>query len=457
MDTNQVAIIGAGPAGLTVARALKVLNIPFRVYEKHSEVGGIWDINNPGTPMYQSAHFISSKTMSGHVGFPMPDSFPDYPSRAQIHEYIQDFARESGLYEHIQFNAKIKQVTFKNDLWQIQPEGEAPISYRWLVCASGSLWDPNRPHLQGEEQFEGEIIHAVKYKESDYLRGKRVLVVGAGNSGVDIACDAAFMAQQAFISMRRGYHFVPKYLFGMPTDVFARKTGGGPMWLSQWVFGKILRLITGNLTRLGLQKPDHPVMSSHPIMNSQLLHYLQHGDIIAKRDIDHLTKNQVVFKDGSAEKVDLIILATGYKYTIPYLDKSFFEWKGNRPQLYLKMFNPKYPTLFGSGYLETNGGIYGMLDQMAYLIAKNIETQWHAPEQAKEIIDHIRQPAADLGGSIKFVASDRHTGYVNKDTYLKALKRFRKKWRWPSLEEVLAQKDDLKPTTSQNTPQEALV
>ena len=457
MDTNKVAIIGAGPAGLTVARSLKLLNIPFQIYEKHSEVGGIWDITNAGTPMYQSAHFISSKTMSGHLGFPMPDDYPDYPSRIQIHQYIQNFAQVNGLYEHIRFNTKIKEVVFKDGLWQVQPEGAAPVSYRWLVCASGSLWDPNRPRLKGEEQFEGEVMHAVKYKNSDYFRNKRVLVVGAGNSGVDIACDAAFMAQQAFISMRRGYHFVPKHIFGIPADVFAHKTGGGPMWLSQWVFGKMLRLLTGNLTRLGLQKPDHSVMSSHPIMNSQLLHYLQHGDVIAKRDIDHLTKNEVVFKDGSTEEVDLIILATGYKYSIPYLDKAFFEWKSNRPQLYLKMFNPQNPTLFASGYLETNGGIYGMLDQMAYLIAKSVEAQLHQPALAKQIIAHTQQPPANLGGAIKFVSSDRHTGYVDKDTYLKALKKFRKKWGWESLESVLARTNQPKLSATKTASEEAIV
>jgi Flavin-binding monooxygenase-like len=437
MNDNNVAIIGAGPAGLTTARALKLLNIPFTVYEKHSDVGGIWDITNPGTPMYKSAHFISSKTLSGHAGFPMPAHFPDYPSRVQIHEYIQNFAKEYELYDEIRFNSRISQVHFQDNLWHITTEQGETEAYRWLVCASGSLWDPNRPHLQGEEDFHGEIMHGVHYKDSDYLKGKRVLVVGAGNSGVDIACDAAFAAEKAYISTRRGYHFVPKHIFGMPVDVFGHKTGGGPMWLSQWIFTKLLRFVNGDLTQWGLQAPDHKVLSTHPIVNSQLLHYLQHGDVIAKNDIDYLKNDTVFFKDGSSEEIDLIIMATGYKFTIPYLDKHFFEWKGNRPQLYLKIFNGEYPTLFANGYFESNGGGYSLMDETGYVIAKVIESQLHETPQATAIIKTFNEPSPDLTGSIQLVDSDRHTGYANKDTYLHELEKFRKKWGWGSLENLL--------------------
>lgn len=436
-ETNKVAIIGAGPAGLSMARVLKGLNIPFQVYEKHSNVGGIWDITNQGTPLYESAHFISSKTTSGHMAFPMPAHFPDYPSGTQIFEYIQSFAREYGLYEHVKFNAKVKQINFEDDLWHIEEETGDQASYRWLVCSSGSLWDPNRPKLKGEENFSGEILHAVKYKSSDFFRGKRVLVVGAGNSGVDIACDAAFAAKQAFISMRRGYYFVPKHIFGMPVDVFAKKTGGGSIWLTQWSMGLLLKLLTGDLTRLGLQKPDHPVLSSHPILNSQILHYLQHGDLIAKKDIDYLEENKVYFKDGSFEEIDLIVLATGYKYSIPYLDKSFFEWENNRPKLYLKVFNAQYPTLFANSFIETNSSAYTLFDKMSYVIGKTIESQLKEDKNATEIINTIQQTAPDLSGGIQFVKSDRHTDYVDKDTYIKELKKFGKKWGWEKVEDFL--------------------
>lgn len=440
MTTDSVAIIGAGPVGLSAARLLKLLEIPFCIYEKHHDVGGIWDINNEGTPMYKSAHFISSKTMSGHKFFPMPDDYPDYPSREQILNYIKSFAKANQLYEFIKFKTKIKNVDFKDSKWEITAENGEKFTHRWLICASGALWSPNTPTLKGQETFKGEIIHGQAYKDSDYLKNKRVLVVGAGNSGVDIACDAAFMADQAFISMRRGYHIIPKHIFGLPADVFGDKTGGGPMWLSQWFFGKLLTFLNGNVTRYGLQKPDHKILSSHPILNSQILHYLQHGDLKAKKDIDFLDGDKVFFKDGSCENIDLIILCTGYNYEIPYLEKHFFEWKNNRPQLFLRLFNPKYPTLFVNGFFETNGGAYSLFDEMNYLIAKTIESQLKNLDIAHKINKTINEKEPDLSGTIQFIDSERHTGYVDKDTYLKVIHQFVKKCGWEGVDDFLKKK-----------------
>lgn len=437
---DSVAIIGAGPAGLTAARALKMLNIPFRVFERHSTPGGIWDLNNPGTPMYKTAHFISSKTMSGHKAFPMPDHYPDYPSRQQIFDYINNFADANGLRQHIYFNTTVQQIEKDGDAWQITTGDGTVEEFGWVILSSGSMWDPYQPQLKGEENFTGEIIHSVHYKEPSQLQGKRVLVVGAGNSGVDIACDAAFSSDKAFISTRRGYHILPKHVFGMPADVFGEKTGGGPMWMKQWVFGKMLRLLTGDVSKWGLQKPDHPVLSSHPIVNSQLLHYLQHGDIIAKKDIDHLDGEMVHFVDGSAEKIDLIILATGYNSNIPYMDESYFDWKDKRPLLYLRMFNSRHPTLFANSFIETNGGIYSLFDDMSYLIARTIETQRNGGEKAAALNRSFAEPAPDLLGSIKMIGTARHTEYVNKETYKKALRQFAKRWDFLPAEKFYREK-----------------
>lgn len=436
---DKVIIIGAGPAGLATARALSALNIPFVVYEKHSDVGGIWDLQNEGSPMYQSAHFISSKTMSGHVGFPMPDSYPDYPSNRQILEYIKSFAREYGLLSHIRFEIKVRKAQFSDGRWLLELEDEngtiSEDTSRWLVCASGTNWFKSQPQLEGQADFEGELIHSVDYHDPQSLKGQRVLVVGAGNSGVDIACDAAYMADEAFISLRRGYHFVPKHIMGMPADVFGAQSDWMPLKLSQLVFGGLLRLINGDLSRLGLQKPDHKVLSSHPILNTQLLHYLQHGDIKAKPDIKCLRGKTVQFVDGSELEVDKVILATGYDWKLPYLDESYFEWKSNRPQTFMKMFNPKNPGLFINGYIETNGGAYKLFDDMAYLIARTIEAQREDPQKAEHIQRFIEGPEPDLGGKVHYVSSNRHQGYTNSNAFKAAMKRMRRAFGWPDLDD----------------------
>ena len=139
-NNRSVAVIGAGPAGLAAARSLKSAGIPFVVYEKHSDVGGIWDQNNEGSPMYDSAHFISSRTMSGFAGFPMPATYPDYPSHIQILEYIRDFARSFGLYEHIRFDSKIRTVARHGQLWRVELDSGEKRDFRAVICASGSTW-----------------------------------------------------------------------------------------------------------------------------------------------------------------------------------------------------------------------------------------------------------------------------------------------------------------------------
>lgn len=434
---DQVAIIGGGPAGLATARALSQLNIPFTVFEKHSDVGGIWDKENPGSPMYRSAHFISSKTLSGHEGFSMPDSYPDYPSNQQILSYIRSFAGHFQLTDHIHFNAQVEKAEKVADGWQLSwkethtDQSIQQQTFRWLVCANGTNWFANRPALKGEENFTGEIIHAVKYQSSEQLKGKRVLVVGAGNSGVDIACDAAYVAEQAYISLRRGYHFLPKHIFGEPVDVFGAKSAKLPMWIRQRTFGWLLRLINGDLSRLGLPKPDHKVLSSHPIVNSQLLHYLQHGDIHVCADIEQLNGQTVTFRDGKQIEVDLIILATGYHWQLPYLDASVFPWKDNRPQAFMKIFNPTQNDIFINGFIETNGGAYKLFDEMALLIAHSIETQRHGGFDVQKLQQFINGPEPKIGGSVSYVNSPRHTGYTNSEAYQSAMKKMREHMSWP--------------------------
>lgn len=429
-DTTQaVAIVGGGPAGLSVARALKVLGIPFTLFERHSDTGGIWDRENPGSPMYESAHFISSKALSGHQGFPMPDYYPDYPSNALILRYIRDFAKKFKLYDDIQFNTEVISANPTQAGWHVTTDhnGEQKTeTYGWLVCANGTNWHPSRPEIKGEDNFDGEVMHSVHYTGAEMVRGKKVVVLGAGNSGVDIACDAASQGESAYISLRRGYHFLPKHIFGMPVDVFGEQSKWMPMWFQQRSFGLLLRILNGDLGKLGLPKPDHKVLSSHPIVNSQLLHYLQHGDIAAKPDIDRLEGKHVHFKGGSKVEADLVVLATGYDWHIPYLSPNALDWKDDRPQMFLKIFTRKHPNLFINGFVETNGGAYKLFDYTASLIAQTIAAQRSDPEKAQQIAHYIRRANPDLSGKVKYVKTARHSGYTNTDAFRKAMAEMRK-------------------------------
>lgn len=430
-EAGRVCVVGGGPAGLALARSFLALGIPFDAYERHADVGGLWDPSNPGSPVYNSAHFISSKTQSHYHDFDMPEDYPDYPSNRQILAYMQAFADAYGLRPHIRFNTEVKEARREKTGWQVTLSTGETKHYASLVCANGTNWHAAMPKYPG--LYTGEMRHAQTYRSMDEFKGKRVLVIGAGNSGCDIACDAAQSADKAFISMRRGYHFIPKHIFGIPADAFAASGPQLPMWLEQRVFGVMLRVLNGDLTRLGLKKPDHRVFETHPIVNTQLLHFLAHGDIKAKPDVARFESKTVHFTDGSSEEIDLVLCATGYQWKVPYLSPDAFVWKHGRPDLYMNLFSREDGALYALGFMETNGGAYKLFDEMADLIARTILARANGGAEADRIDKLIANDRPDLSGGIRFVGSSRHATYVEINAYRKQMKRLRKRLGWPAL------------------------
>jgi cation diffusion facilitator CzcD-associated flavoprotein CzcO/amino acid transporter len=428
---SRYCLVGAGPAGLIMARAMLKEGVPFDWFERHCDVGGIWDPDNPGSPMYRSAHFISSKWTSYFFGYPMPGHYPDYPGHEQILDYVKGFARDFGLARHVTLNTSVEKAAPQADgRWQVSLSTGESRPYDGLICASGVTWHPSIPALPGAETFAGEIRHSVTYRSADEFRGRRVLVVGGGNSGVDIACDAARGAAAAFISLRRGYRFVPKHIFGVPTDLFINEHLSPPKGVAfPSDLNALLDALSGDLTRLGLKKPDHDALTSHPIMNTQILHHLAHGDVTAKGDILRLTPTGVVFEDGSSEDVDLVLLATGYDYRLPYLDESLFEWKGGRPQLYLNTMHRRIDSLYLLGFVEFADAAYRRFDEMAQTILADInarETGLHG----RLMLDLRRQHDPDLRGGIAYLDSARHANYVDAATFKGELTRLRRRLGW---------------------------
>jgi len=427
---EPVCIIGAGPCGLLAAAALKKRGIPFEIVDAGRQPGGIWDIDRDTTPMYDSAHFISSRQLSGFPDFPMPATYPDYPRHDLILDYIRAFARHHDLERHITFGVRVEAASRRPEGgWIITlSSGEARRCFA-LCVATGTTWQPRVPNVPG--RFDGETYHSFHYRSPKEFEGKRVLIVGGGNSAADIACDAARSARRAFISLRRGYYFIPKFIFGQPADVFAHTGPQLPRWLEERVFGFLMnRILVGNLTKYGLQKPDHPILRSHPILNTQILHHLGHGDIEARRDVKSLDGRTVHFVDGTSEEIDLIVWATGYDKRFPFLPGS--ELGGNIDgnvdgnndalDLYLNVFDRRHPDLFFMGLFETDGAAYGLAGTQAELIGAYLDTK--LPGQTRAAFDQLRAyDRPDLRGGVHYIASARHNYYVKGDTYEKVLRQ----------------------------------
>ncbi|MFZ0738741.1 MAG: NAD(P)-binding domain-containing protein [Candidatus Acidiferrales bacterium] len=416
--TLPYLVIGAGPSGLAAGHAFQQRGIGFDIVERHSDAGGIWDIANPGSPMYESAHFISSKTLSGFPGFPMPDDYPDYPNHRQILQYVRAYARHSGLYDHIRFQTAVEYLAPVDDsadaLWEARFANGETRRYAGAVVASGHQWEPKLPSYPGK--FTGDAYHSRDYHSADQFKGRRVLIIGGGNSGCDIACDAARTAEFAALSVRRGYYYIPKHITGKPADVFAHGGPQLPTRIAQPVLTGLLKILVGDPTKFGLPKPDHKLFESHPIVNTQVLHFLSHGDLAARRDVERFDGDCVRFVDGREDRIDTVVFATGFQVTMPFLDRAIFKWDGMRPDMFLTLFHPQRDSLFVLGLLETDGGGYPMIYRQAELIAQVICDQRTNPRQA-EAFRRVKQRKPDLTGGVKYLKTDRNDIYVQYAAY----------------------------------------
>ena len=420
--SERQLVIGAGPGGLAAARWLAERGIPFDLVERQKDVGGIWDIDAPGGPMYESAHFISSKTLSAFRDLPMPESYPDYPSHRQVLAYLRAYADRHGVREKAEFGTEVKGV---------RPDGERPEwivelatgesrRYAGVIVASGLQWTPKRPELPG--RFDGEQIHSSAYRSPRQVQGRRALVVGSGNSGCDIAVDVSTAASRTCISLRRGYWFIPKHLFGVPADVFGHKGPQLPGWIEQPVFERMLRLLVGDVRRFGLPAPDHRLFETHPVLNTQLLHALGHGDLSVKPDVRELKGDRVAFADGSEDPFDLIIYATGYRRVVPVLPPDIHR-EGDVSGLFLNLFHRRYPTLFVLGFFETDAGAYPLLDLQAELVARVLEARRERPGALARFDRRMAGEAPDFSGGVRFLDVDRMRNYVRCAPYARYLQR----------------------------------
>jgi cation diffusion facilitator CzcD-associated flavoprotein CzcO len=370
--------------------------------------------------MYESAHFISSRTLSGFRDFPMPDRYPDYPSHRLVLAYLRGYADRYGLRSSAEFGFALRAAYPDQETWVLEPEHGEARRYRGLILATGQQWVPKLPVIPG--RFEGEAYHASAYRSAGPLGGKRVLVVGGGNSGCDIAADAGTVAAKALLSLRRGYWFIPKHVFGVPADVFGSRGPHLPAWIEQPLLERLLRLIVGDPARLGLPAPDHRLFETHPVLNSQILHSLAHGDVAIKPDVREFRGRQVVFSDGSTEELDVVIFATGYRRTFPVLPETVHR-EGDVSSLFLNLCHRSHANLFLVGFFETDGGAFPLIDLQCELVARLIRAQRSEPARAARFERRLLGPAPDFSGGVRFLGVERMGNYVRTHPYRSYLER----------------------------------
>lgn len=417
----KIAIIGAGCSGLSAIKQLTSLGLTdITCFERGDQVGGNWIYSEaPGhSSIYKAARTISSKSMSQFGDFPMPIDYPDYPSHEQILAYFQAYARHFQLEKFIRFHCCVQRAEkILNARWLLSLSDGTQQIYDYLVVANGHLTVPRHPDWK--DQFKGSYRHVQEYKTNHDFENKRVLVVGAGNSGCDCAVDISHVAAQVDLSFRSPQYIIPKYIMGKPTDTFATGFEWLPQWFQNSIQKMILRLQIGRYQDYQLPEPNFSPTQAHPTLNSELLPRIRAGKIKPRSAIAQVIDQTVYFTDGSFAQYDIILAATGYQIVFPFFPPNFIDWeKALSIPLYLRMFHPVHTNLCFIGLLQPQGCLWTLTEIQAKLLSLLLAQQIQLPENW-----HSLALTEGSNWSKQFLARPRHSLEVHHRDYLRQLQR----------------------------------
>ncbi|MFM7597510.1 MAG: flavin-containing monooxygenase [Actinomycetota bacterium] len=328
---SRYCIIGGGPAGLASLKAMLDAGYDVDCFEKSDTIGGHWNHD------YDALHLITSRQVTGFADLPMPAHWPLFPHRDQMLEYFHLYADTFDLKRHITFNTSVDTVEplptdgpVGSAGWSVTTSDGVTREYDGVLVANGHLWDQRIPDIPGT--FTGKQIHSGSYRNTGDIEGRRVLVVGSGNSGCDLAVDTAQDHLDTHIVMRRGHFFQPKTFFGRPRSELA--------WMQEFTFEEqdliarmMMRVSVGTASDYpGMPEPDHHTLADGPpVVNDLLLYWIQHGRITVRPGIERFDGTTVHFVDGTSDDFDTILWATGFHASLPFLDESLLERQDSVP------------------------------------------------------------------------------------------------------------------------------
>jgi hypothetical protein len=421
-------VIGAGPSGLAAVRHLQAAGISVECLEREAGLGGNWLFGSGTSRVFASTRLISSQRLTEFADFPMPRHWPAYPDHRQCLEYLRAYAAHFGLESLIRTGITveaIEPVGPSGTGWLVRTDRGAS-RYAGVVIASGHNHAPRFPDVPG--RFTGDLLHAADYKSPTVpaeIAGRRVLVIGGGNSGCDIAVECSRHAARTVHSTRRGYYVVPRFVLGRPADLRGERLlkMRAPIWLRRFVALRGIARTVGLPWQHGLPRPDHKLFETHPVVNADLLAQIDGGRIRPAGDVAAFDGRAVVFRDGSRETFDIVIAATGYVTTLPFIDCRLLgaDGAGGMPQLFMNLLHFSRDDIAVVGLIQPDSGQWGITDVQAKLVARMAVAARESPAAASWLYARRQRPGGD--SPIRYLDSPRHALEVEHFSYRRELER----------------------------------
>ncbi|KAK2907640.1 dimethylaniline monooxygenase [N-oxide-forming] 2-like [Channa argus] len=402
---RRVAVVGAGSAGLACIKTCVDEGLEPVCFESSDDIGGLWKFKETPEPqrssIYRSLMANTSKEMMCFSDFPMPADYPNYMHNSQLLQYFRLYAEYFDLLRYINFQTTVRSITKRPDFhlsgqWAIvainrDGEEESHIFDAVLVC-SGHYTQPTLPlsDFSGYETFSGRCFHSWEYKDANACRGKRVVVVGIGNSGGDIAVEISRSAEKTFLSTRQGAWVMGRMSSnGLPLDMKITRLNNLliqhlPKTLVNWAAERALNSKYDH--KLYGLKPRHRLLDRKPLINDDLPGRILHGALVMKSNLKGFKDSCVVFDDGTVEEnIDVVIFCTGYNGHFPFLHSALSEGPHGELMLYKRLFPPSLQryTLAIMGLFQTRGPIMPIVEMQARWAVKVFLGLCHLPSKDK--------------------------------------------------------------------------
>jgi dimethylaniline monooxygenase (N-oxide forming) len=429
VNLPRTAVIGAGSSGMVALKALVDRGVPAVCFEKGDRVGGNWVFQNKNgmSASYRSLHINTSRERMEYSDFPMPTSYPDFPHHTHVREYFESYVDAFDLRRHIRFECGVTSAVRRDGGgWTLTLDDGSVEEFDALVVANGHHWDPRwpEPAFPGAEDFPGVQMHAHSFEDNTAWRDASVLVVGMGNSAMDIAVESSWVAHRTYLAARTPVHVVPKYVFGKPMDqietpALARKL---PWKVRQRLTGALLKLVVGSYERYGLRTPQHGFLQAHATVSDTILTRLAHGAVLAKPNLSRFEGSEAVFEDGTRAHVDVVVYCTGYRISFPFFDQELLSAPDNRISLYKRLFHPTMTDLSFIGLVQPLGAIMPIAEEQGRLVADQLIGRYALPTPAEM---SASMAADDAAVRARYIGSKRHTIQVDFDAYLHDLQQER--------------------------------